>query len=84
MSVAASSVDQLLLLPNPLSSARHDALQFVKSLHISHYTTLMYSYEHFLEKEIATHSSSLAWKIPWMEEKRGRLQSMGLQRVGHD
>ena len=36
-----------------------------------------------LEKEMATHSSSLAWKIPWMEEP-GRLQSMGLQRVGHD
>ena len=36
-----------------------------------------------LEKEIATHSSTLAWKIPWMEE-HGRLQSMGSQRVGHD
>ena len=36
-----------------------------------------------LEKEMATHSSTLAWKIPWME-KPGRLQSMGLQRVGHD
>ena len=36
-----------------------------------------------LEKEMATHYSSLAWKIPWMEEP-GRLQSMGLQRVGHD
>ena len=36
-----------------------------------------------LEKEIATHSSTLAWKIPWME-KPGRLQSMGLQRVRHD
>ena len=36
-----------------------------------------------LEKEIATHSSTLAWKIPWMEEP-GRLQSMGSQRVGHD
>ena len=35
-----------------------------------------------LEKEMATHSSTLAWKIPWMEE-RGRLQSMGSQRVGH-
>ena len=32
---------------------------------------------------MATHSSTLAWKIPWMEEP-GRLQSMGLQRVGHD
>ena len=36
-----------------------------------------------LEKEMATHSSTLAWKIPWVEEP-GRLQSMGLQRVGHD
>ena len=39
--------------------------------------------EDTLEKEMATHSSILAWKIPWMEEP-GRLQSMGLQRVGHD
>ena len=36
-----------------------------------------------LEKEMATHSSILAWKIPWIEEPGG-LQSMGLQRVGHD
>ena len=36
-----------------------------------------------LEKEMATHSSILAWKIPWMEET-GRLQSLGLQRVRHD
>ena len=36
-----------------------------------------------LEKEMATHSSILAWEIPWTEEP-GRLQSMGLQRVGHD
>ena len=36
-----------------------------------------------LEKEMATHSSTLAWKIPWMEEY-GRLQSMGSQRVRHD
>ena len=35
-----------------------------------------------LEKEMATHSSTLAWKIPWTE-KRSRLQSMGSQRVGH-
>ena len=47
-----------------------------------------------LEKEMATHSSILAWKIPWTEEPGqsmgsqrvipGRLQSMGSQRVGHD
>ena len=36
-----------------------------------------------LEKEMATHSSILAWRITWMEEA-GRLQSMGSQRVGHD
>ena len=36
-----------------------------------------------LEKEMATHSSILAWKTPWTEEP-GRLQSMGPQRVGHD
>ena len=36
-----------------------------------------------LEKEIATHSSILAWEIPWTEEPGG-LQSMGLLRVGHN
>ena len=36
-----------------------------------------------LEKEMAIHSSIIAWKIPWTEEP-GRLQSMGSQRVGHD
>ena len=36
-----------------------------------------------LEKGMATHSSILVWRIPWMEEPGG-LQSMGLRRVGHD
>ena len=36
-----------------------------------------------LEKEMAIHSRTIAWKIPWTEEP-GRLQSMGLQRVGHN
>ena len=40
-------------------------------------------WEDLLEKEMATHSSILAWKTPWTEEP-GRLKSMGLQRVGHD
>ena len=40
-------------------------------------------YNGFPEKAMAPHSSTLAWKIPWMEEP-GRLQSMGLLRVGHD
>ena len=37
----------------------------------------------FWEKAMATHSSTLAWKIPWTEEP-GRLQSMGSRRDGHD
>ena len=41
------------------------------------------SWEDPLEKEMATHSTILAWKIPQTEEP-GRLQSMGLQRVEHD
>ena len=40
-------------------------------------------WEDLLVKEMATHSSIIAWKIPWTEEP-GRLQSMGSQRVGHD
>ena len=39
--------------------------------------------EDLLEEGVATHSSILAWKIPWMEEP-GRLQSLGLQRVRHN
>ena len=39
--------------------------------------------EDLLEKAMVTHSSILAWKIPW-NEKSGRLQAMGSQRVGHD
>ena len=41
------------------------------------------SREDHLEKVMATHSSILAWRLPWREEP-GRLESMGLQRVGHD
>ena len=40
-------------------------------------------WEDTLEKEMAVHYSTIAWKIPWTEEL-GRLQSMGLQRVRHD
>ena len=41
------------------------------------------SWEDPLEKEMATHSSILAWRIPWIEEPGG-LQSMGSQRIRHD
>ena len=41
------------------------------------------SWEDLLEKEMATHSSTLAWEIPWTEESGG-IQSMGSQRVSHN
>ena len=41
------------------------------------------AWEDPLEEEMATHSSILAWEIPWTEESDG-LQSIGWQRVGHD
>ena len=44
---------------------------------------LSLGWEDPLEKEMATHAGTLAWKTPWMEEP-GRLQSLGLQRVRHD
>ena len=56
----------------PLSSARHNTIDFYLG-----------SMGYKVEKAVAPHSSTLAWKIPWTE-KPGRLQSMGLQRVGHD
>ena len=49
---------------------------FLNSIYMRYYTVLA-------EKAITPHSSTLAWKIPWMEEP-GELQSMGLYRVGHD
>ena len=58
--------------------------QLVKNLPAMQETRVQFlGWEDPLEKEMATHSSALAWKIPWTEE-RGRLQSMGLQRVGHN
>ena len=58
--------------------------QTVKSLSTMQETQVQsLGWEDPLEKEMAIHSSTIAWKIPWTEEP-GRLQSMGLQRVGHD
>ena len=60
------------------------AAQMVKHLPTMWETQLRsLGWEDSLEKEMATHSSILAWEIPWMEEPR-RLQSMGSQRVGRD
>ena len=58
--------------------------QMVKHLPIMWETRVQsLGWEDPLEKEMATHSSTLAWKIPWTEEP-GRLQSVGSQRVEHD
>ena len=58
--------------------------QMVKHLSVMQETWVRsLSQEDPLEKEMATHASIIAWEIPWKEEP-GRLQSMGLQRVGHD
>ena len=59
-------------------------VQLVKNLPAKQETLVRFlGLEDPLEKETATHSSILAWKIPWTEEL-GRLQSMGLQRVGNN
>ena len=58
--------------------------QAVKHLSIMQETWVQsLGWEDPLEKEMAAHSCTLAWKIPWIEEP-GRLQSMGSQRVRHD
>ena len=59
-------------------------VQMVKNLPVMQETEVWFlGWEDNLEEEMATHSSTLAWKIPWTEEPGG-LQSMMLQRVGHD
>ena len=56
---------------------------FLKLCAYYSYSIFVYLLYYVLEKAMAPHSSTLAWKIPWMEEPGG-LQSMGLLRVGHD
>ena len=73
-------------LPNPRIKPRCLALQ-ADTLHLSHQGSPTYIYTyiflHTLEKEMATHSSVLAWRIPGTGEPGG-LPSMGSHRVGHD
>ena len=56
---------------------------FYKSIEGKNVKLFKYTYIFIWLKAMAPHSSTLAWKIPWTEEL-GRLQSMGLLRVGHD
>ena len=62
------------------SRASGSLLWYDKEMHIMHIRLI---YKDHSEKAMAPHSSTFAWKIPWMEEP-GRLQSMGSLRVGHD
>ena len=57
---------------------QHEDFSYLPSLY-----RIVLSFRASMEKEMATHSSILAWRIPWTEEP-GMLQSMGSQRVGHD
>ena len=67
------ATEQLLLVAQTVKNPSAMQETWVQSL----------GWEDPLEKGMATHSSILGWRIPWSEEP-GRLQSMGLQRVGHD
>ena len=74
----------LLLLSSTVSHRASMVAQMVKNLPAVQETQILsLGQENPLEKEKATHSSILAWEIPWTE-KPGRVQSMGLQRVRHD
>ena len=84
--VISPSYSSAILTPLPLYSCLGASLvdQMVKCLPAMWETQAQsLGQEDPLEKEMATHSSTLAWKIPWTEVP-GRLQSMGSQRVKHD
>ena len=77
-------ISQICLSLATVSQRSSLVAQTVKSLLAVQETRVRsLGWEDPMEKEMATHSSILAWKIPWMEEF-GRLQSMGSQRVRHD
>ena len=77
MSHYLNRLSELLVLLTPL-------IQMVKCLPtVQNIRVRSLGWEDSLEKDMAIHSRTIAWKIPWKEEP-GKLQSMGSQRVGHD
>ena len=77
-------IELLKHMVNLFDSLAFLVVQMVKCLPAMHETRVRFlGWEDPLEKEMATRSSTLAWKIPWMKEP-GRLQPMGSKRVGHD
>ena len=76
--------ENYILLDLEFSSRASLVAQFLKSLPAMQETWVQsLGQEDPLEKEMASHSSILAWRIPWTEEP-GRLQSMGSQRIRHN
>ena len=83
-SMGSQEADTAQQLNHHHISLIYPVAQTVKRLPIMRETRVRFlGQEDPLEKEMAIHSSTLAWKIPWTEEP-DRPQSMGLQRVGHD
>ena len=72
-----------LTSPSPMSGASLVAQRLKRLPPMQETRVRSLGREDPLEKGMVTHSSTLAWRIPWMEEPGG-LQSMGSQRVGHD
>ena len=84
MAMLTSMRGKLTVVLICISPIINKVAQMVKCLPAMQETWVKYlGQEDLLEKEMATHSSTFAWKIPWME-KPVRLQSMGTQRVGHE
>ena len=83
MLVVYSSYTQLIRIPSLSSSTISGKNQATLLCQPQSHILFMLISTSLSEKAMATYSSTLAWKIPWMEEP-GRLQSMGSLRVGHD
>ena len=84
MVVGTNTVGDLVAKGLIISNLASLVAQMVKNPRAMRETRIQsLGWEDPLEKEMAIHSSTLAWKIAWMEEP-GRLQSMGSQTIGHD
>ena len=74
---------QVLPWPRPLQGSQLFLGLWAGEKMVKESRELIFKCAHMQEKAMVPHSSTLAWKIPWMEDPSG-LQSMGLHRVGHD